>query len=78
MKTIMNQNPRRLRVLLSIAAILSVAMSATLAGKRTTPQVVPPNATYHGESYAEWSAAAAEVLMEHPLGRASGSRYTGC
>src|SRR3954463_2924164 len=67
MKTIMNQNPRRFRVLLSIAAILSVAMSATLAGKRTTPQVVPPNATYHGESYAEWSAAAAKFSMEHPL-----------
>lgn len=49
-----------------LISALVFATSAAMAGPKTVT-IVPPNATYHGKSYAEWSAAAAKFGMEHPL-----------
>lgn len=58
---------RPFSIVLGAALILSLAGSAAVAQKRTAVNVVPPDATYHGKSYAEWSAKAAQFGMEHPL-----------
>jgi hypothetical protein len=67
MKNPLKQNIRSFISALAVIAILSVAPESALAQKRTVATVVPPDASYHGVTYAEWSAAATRFGMEHPL-----------
>lgn len=53
--------------MLAVAVILSLTAGAAMARKRTTATVVPPGATYHDKTFAEWSADALKFGMEHPL-----------
>lgn len=66
MKNPLVQTHRRLSITLAAALLLSFAAGVALAEERAVT-VVPPNATYKGKTYAEWSADATKFGMEHPL-----------
>jgi hypothetical protein len=67
MKNPLNQNISSLVSALAVIALLSATAESALAQKSTVPTVVPPDASYHDFTYAEWSAAATRFIMEHPL-----------
>ena len=67
MKNPLNQNIRSFVTTLAAIAMLSLGAESALAQKRTVATVVPPDATYHGATYAEWSAVATRFIMEHPV-----------
>jgi hypothetical protein len=52
---------------LSIVAALSLVLASALGASEPTINIVPPDGIYHGKTYAEWSADATQLSLEHPL-----------
>jgi hypothetical protein len=52
---------------LGMLAALSLFLVSVVGASESTINVVPPDATYHGKTYAEWSADAMKLSLEHPL-----------
>ena len=71
MKTVAYHNSKlvglKLALLITAALVLSVTRPAWAVKPGDESKVVPPDGTYHGKNYAEWSAAALKWSLELPL-----------
>jgi hypothetical protein len=54
-------------VAMAVAVMLCLAPPSAFGQRRSAPTIVSPDATYHGKTYAEWSADATRFGLEHPL-----------
>src|SRR5678816_4703368 len=71
MKKVASQNTKlaslKLALLITAALVLSITGPAWAVKPGDEAKVVPPDGTYHGKTYAEWSAEALKWSLELPL-----------